>query len=643
MSRAKPCSFQPFSGASAGWDRPPGPPSRARAAAAGRMDVIPPLLLGGLIALLAGCGESSQAAGGAGPNDASVDAGPAPGDAGPTPPRTVEVRATAEGWQLLRNGEPYVVRGAGFRGGATEMDRLRAAGANTLRTWGAGDDARALLDLAHERGMTVLLGIWLEQVQQGFDYGNRSAVAAQLANARAQVERYKDHPALLAWGVGNEVELGGADGANMWAAIEGVAAMIKEVDPEHPTVVVTADIGTNIDRRLKNQVPSADIWGINAYGGAVNLADRLTERGWEGPYLLTEYGPNDNFEVPTTSWGAPVEPLPVDKAAGYAVAHDRVLNQDPRCLGGYAFFWGPPDFLDTWYTLVTPMGGLVESSLVLRDYWGGAPVADPPPELQAFTFAAEGTRVSPGAPLVATLTATDGDNLSYTWAVHLRDPEALNSIGALHSCVSGVESSFTFEAPSKPGDYRVLGVAVDESGGATMATGRFLVEGPATEDVDFPMRVNGLFTPTGWMGDSAEGGTTLRNCERPVDYCSQTCLTWTLERRGQGWGGAVWHTPVDNWEATEPGVPLASAPTAVTFTAWGEAGGEVITFFAGNQTAGEPYAELEQSLTTTPERYRMALTPGTKADITAGFGWSAASPEAPGLTFHVADIQWVAD
>ncbi|MEM7675921.1 MAG: glycoside hydrolase family 2 TIM barrel-domain containing protein, partial [Myxococcota bacterium] len=591
-----------------------------------------------------GCSESSPTSIDAGPIDVGsvLDAGPAPADAGPMPSRTVEVRATAEGWALFREGEPYAIRGAGFGGGAAQMDLLRAAGANTLRTWSTVN-AQEILDLAHARGMTVLMGIWLGQVQQGFDYTDNDAVAAQLARARAQVQQYRNHPALLAWGVGNEVEIGAESLPEMWAAIEAVAAMVKQVDPEHPTVVVTAEIGVGIDRRLREQVPSADIWGINTYEGAASLVDRLEARGWEGPYLLAEYGPVGQWETNTTSWGAPVEPLPADKAAGYTIAHEQVLDKDPRCLGGYAFFWGQPDPLDTWFALNTPMGGLMETAERLRSYWGGTPARNLPPELQSFAFGAEGARVLPGAPLEATLTATDADELSYTWVVHLRDPAAPGAVGAVTSCLPASERTFAFSAPTKPGDYRVLGVATDPSGNATLASGRFLVEGMATEAVDLPMRVDDHFVAAGWMGDSAEDGTTRRDCARSVDYCSAVCHTWTLQRRGQGWGGVIWHSPINNWDASQPGVRLVSRPIAVTFTAWGEMGGETVSFFAGNRDAGEAYAELDLTLTATPRTYRMALTSGSKEDITTGFGWVSTSPDAPGMTFHVADIQWVTE
>ena len=69
----------------------------------------------------------------------------------------VELRQSAQGWELLRGGEPYFIQGAG---GTGPLEQLAAAGANSVRTWGA-DDVGALLDEAHALGMTVTVGIWL--------------------------------------------------------------------------------------------------------------------------------------------------------------------------------------------------------------------------------------------------------------------------------------------------------------------------------------------------------------------------------------------------------------------------------------------------------------------------------------------------
>ena len=61
----------------------------------------------------------------------------------------VELRKTENGWQLTRGGKPYLIRGAGGDG---SLEALAAAGANSVRTWGA-DDLGALLGNAHALGL----------------------------------------------------------------------------------------------------------------------------------------------------------------------------------------------------------------------------------------------------------------------------------------------------------------------------------------------------------------------------------------------------------------------------------------------------------------------------------------------------------
>ena len=78
---------------------------------------------------------------------ASVSCSSKPG-AGPV---RVEVVETSTGYQLLRDGEPYVVRGAGM--GVDDIARFASHGGNSIRTWTTVhdyQDARALLDLAQQ-------------------------------------------------------------------------------------------------------------------------------------------------------------------------------------------------------------------------------------------------------------------------------------------------------------------------------------------------------------------------------------------------------------------------------------------------------------------------------------------------------------
>lgn len=104
----------------------------------------------------------------------------------------VTLQKTESGFQLLRNGAPYFIRGAGGDG---DRALLAASGGNSIRTWGV-DDAQRTLDDAQAHGLTVALGFWMGHERHGFKYDDPRAVKEQLERARAAVLKFKDHPAL---------------------------------------------------------------------------------------------------------------------------------------------------------------------------------------------------------------------------------------------------------------------------------------------------------------------------------------------------------------------------------------------------------------------------------------------------------------
>ncbi len=140
-------------------------------------------------------------------------------------------------YSIYREGEPYFIRGAG---GTSRLKQLAEAGANSVRTWST-DDAERILDEAQAQGLTVMLGLSMGKERHGFDYSDKQAVEAQKERLREQVLRYRDHPALLSWGIGNELDLFYTDTA-VWHAVEDIARMIRELDPHHLITTVTAGI-----------------------------------------------------------------------------------------------------------------------------------------------------------------------------------------------------------------------------------------------------------------------------------------------------------------------------------------------------------------------------------------------------------------
>ena len=278
-----------------------------------------------------------------------------------------EVVKTKDGFQLLRNGKPYYVKGAG---GDTHLDLLKSIGGNSIRTWGT-DNAQSVLDEAYANGLSVCLGLWVGHERHGFDYNDEYAIKAQLQSFRNIILKYKDHPALLMWAVGNEVDLF-YQNFRVWDAVEDIAKMIKELDPNHPTMTVTAGIDPAEVFMIKNYCPSIDILGINTYGGVQFLSDAVRMHSWEKPYMVTEWGPYGHWESPMTSWGVSIEATSKEKAEFRDIAYKHISEDVDLCLGSYAFLWGyKQEQTPTWYGLFTKDGYATQSIDVLNRYWSG--------------------------------------------------------------------------------------------------------------------------------------------------------------------------------------------------------------------------------------------------------------------------------
>ncbi len=169
---------------------------------------------------------------------------------------------------------------------------------------------------------------------------------------RQTILRYKDHPAVLLWGLGNEMEgYAKGDNAAIWSTIQNLAAMTKKLDPNHPTMTVVAEIGGDRVKNIHRLCPDIDIVGINCYAGLANLPKRYKDAGGTKPYIVTEFGPPGMWETPKTSWGVAPELTSTAKADVYRKNYDLgVTGAKGLCLGSYAFLWGSKqEATATWF------------------------------------------------------------------------------------------------------------------------------------------------------------------------------------------------------------------------------------------------------------------------------------------------------
>ena len=287
-------------------------------------------------------------------------------------------------WQLLRNGKPYFIKGGG---GGGPKDVLAECGGNSFRTWGVNGSTQEQLDQAQRLGLSVTLGYWLGHKNQGFNYENAAAVQRQFDAVQRAVVRFKDHPAVLIWALGNEMEMNDNSPA-MWQAIEDLAKMVHETDPHHPTMTVIAELGKDKIQKINQYCPDIDIIGINSYGGGLSLANRYRQAGGTKPYIVTEYGPPGTWEIKKNEFGAAPELTSTEKADFYRATYLKsVLAAPDLCLGSYAFTWGfKIEATSTWFGLFLPDGSRLAGVDALQELWSGKPPAVPCPAIKSLTL-----------------------------------------------------------------------------------------------------------------------------------------------------------------------------------------------------------------------------------------------------------------
>ena len=575
---------------------------------------------------------------------------------GETQPSVVKVVKTSRGFQLLRNGRPYFVKGAGGDGSKA---LLRDCGGNSFRTWGA-DNLEPKLAEAEKLGLTVTIGVWLGH-REYFNYHDAAQVAAQKESVRKAILRYRNSPALLVWALGNEMEVGQQDNADMWAAIEDLAKMTHALDPNHPTMTVVAEIGGDKVAQINGHCPDIDIVGINSYGGGPSVAARYGAAGGVKPYILTEYGPPGVWEQKANAWGTVPEPSSTAKAGNYRATYEKSVAGQPLCLGAYAFTWGnKQEATATWFGLLLPDGSRLGADDALTQLWTGKPPAHPCPVITGLTMTGP-DQVPAGTTVKATLDATSlqKDPLTVQWVLQA-DAATYHTGGGAEgdlptypeAIVSSTPTAATVQMPIHKGGYRLFATVRDSHGGAAVANVPLFVQSeslpPAAQKAALPLVLYGPtptnplpFTPAGYMGSAAS--ITMDNASIDAPRTGKTCLKITYAA-SDGWGGVVWQNPANDW-GDHPGGWNLTGAKALTFWARGASGGEVVTFQFGLLGHDKTYPDtaggkLEPvTLTKTWKPYTLDLTGLDLSRIKTGFCWTLAATGKP-VTFYLDNIRY---
>lgn len=398
----------------------------------------------------------------------------------------VELRQIEDGrYRLFVNDKEFYVKGAGLEHG--DIPSLAAHGGNSFRTWRTDNgkhSAKEVLDEAEANGLMVLMGIEIGRERHGFDYNDTIWVRSQFESVKKQVLALKDHPALLGWAIGNELNLHSSN-PKVWEAVNDISKMIHEVDGNHPTTTTFAGFTTKDAESYMTYCTDLDFVSIQMYGAIIKLQEYLKESGYKGPYMVTEWGATGHWEMPTTEWGIPIEQTGTEKAAAVRERWVKAIAVDKKkCLGSYVFLWGQKqERTPTWYGLFTERGNEIEVIDVMHELWTGKAPENRCPTLDSLSLNGEGRfdniHLKPNSENKLYIGASDPDMDSMELLVEVipDNPEGYGDGGDFEKRPKSTESTehmayqsdFTFACPQEEGPYRVFVYITD--GNKNVATG----------------------------------------------------------------------------------------------------------------------------------------------------------------------------
>jgi exo-beta-1,3-glucanase (GH17 family) len=454
----------------------------------------------------------------------------------PAGPSTVRVTGTQGNWQLTVNGSPYLLKGLTYgppqAGADGYMRDLKAMGVNTIRLWGVDDvHTPALLDKAAQNGIKVIVGHWLNQ---GADYVNdtayKSAVKSEIV---ARVNALKGRQGVLMWDVGNEVILTMQDHGLAADVVEArrvayarfvneVAEAIHAADPNHP--VTSTDAYTHAWTYYKAYSPALDLLAVNSYGAIDTVRGDWIGGGHTKPYIVTEAGPDGEWEVPNDANGVPTEPTDLQKREQYTASWNAIKGHTGVALGATEFHYGlENDFGGVWLNTLT--GGWRRLGYhALKQAYTGQPSANTPPEITAMTVGTPSS-VPAGAQFTVDVSAADpqGDAIRYNLMLsnkHINGNRGFDHVRFTQTA----PGRFSVTAPQQMGVWKVYVYAFDGHGNVGIEQKSFRVVPPKVDGVNAALgkpATASSYQPTG------DGGPFLPGKAVDGDYLSRWASEWS--------------------------------------------------------------------------------------------------------------------
>lgn len=401
-------------------------------------------------------------------------------------PSLVEVKEVDKQYNFYVNKEKFEIKGVGINyTDGHDFDALYKAGGNAFRTWGT-KNAKKELEAAEKYGFMVAVGINIGKELWGFDYNDNQAIEQQFKRVKEIINTYKNHPNVLCWVVGNELNLlFNKDGSlkrvnpKVYDAMSDIIDYIHQEDPNHPVTMTFAGVINEHLEVALQRCPQLDIVSVQVYGDLETLEQRMYNTGITKPYMVTEFGPKGFWEMPKTIWNREIEEVSGLKADGIINRMQKGLidNTSGKCLGGFAFEWGQKqERTPTWYGMFHKDGSQTETIDNLTKLWRGKYPKNRAPRVDSILLngkeATDNVCLKAKQQYTAQVFASEPDNdtLIYKWII--KKEVGIRSQGGEKELeppdidleiISDKRGEFTFITP-KEGEYRIFAYIYDGKG-----------------------------------------------------------------------------------------------------------------------------------------------------------------------------------
>ena len=312
--------------------------------------------------------------------------------------------------RTIVNGEPFFPLGMYWGGITTNKFEIYAKGPfNCLMPY-ASPTSKDLMDLCHAHGVKVIYSV--KDVFSGTHWAPKgvNTEADEVAYITARVSKFKDHPALLAWYLNDELPL------SMLPRLSARRDLMEKLDPGHPGWVVLYQYS-----QIADYMPSFDVIGTDPYpiprpAAMASMWTRATRKGTMGLKPL--------WQVPQAFDWAAYKKTPEEKKKNRAPTEAELRSMCWQCIACganglvmYSWFdlWKEPNgvpFAQRWAE-VCRVGQEIKEQIPVLLATGPAPsVSGAPEELAVRTWGKDGAAYvlvvnTTGEPRTASLTLSE--------------------------------------------------------------------------------------------------------------------------------------------------------------------------------------------------------------------------------------------